>query len=134
MPDPFFDTVAYHLPREQPVGPEGGRPGIAHRVVMRVIWFVLATGARWEEVSPELGGSGSERRPESGTDCTPTCLRLLRTSQASHHRLGQTGGNKASGAAWRVESRPRNRNGGRRLHGQRHLLSRGSPLSSGEGA
>ena len=28
------------------------------RVVVRVIWFVLTTGARWEDVPPELGCSG----------------------------------------------------------------------------
>ena len=58
MPDEFFETVAHHLPPEQPVGPEGGRPRVGHRIVLRVIWFVLATGARWEDVPPELGCSG----------------------------------------------------------------------------
>src|SRR5918911_2802387 len=58
MPDGFFETVAPHLPPEQPVGPRGGRPRIGHRVVVRVIWFVLTTGARWEDVPPELGCSG----------------------------------------------------------------------------
>jgi transposase len=58
MPDEFYDLVAHHLPPEQPVGPKGGRPRIAHRVVLRVIWFVLATGDRWEDVPPELGCSG----------------------------------------------------------------------------
>src|SRR3954451_12235912 len=58
MPDEFFETVAHHLPPEQPLGPKGGRPRIGHRVVIRVIWFVLTTGARWEDVPPELGCSG----------------------------------------------------------------------------
>ena len=59
MPDEFYDLVAHHLPPEPPpVGPRGGRPWIGHRVVMRVIWFVLATGTRWEDVPPELGCSG----------------------------------------------------------------------------
>jgi transposase len=58
MPEAFFETVAHHLPPEQPVGPKGGRPRIGHRVVVRVIWFVLTTGARWEDVPPELGCSG----------------------------------------------------------------------------
>lgn len=58
MPDEFFEVVAHHLPPEQPVGPRGGRPRITHRVVMRVIWFVLASGTRWEDVPPELGCSG----------------------------------------------------------------------------
>jgi transposase len=58
MPDEFYDLVAHHLPPEQPVGLQGGRPRIAHRVVVRVIWFVLASGTRWEDVPQELGCSG----------------------------------------------------------------------------
>jgi transposase len=58
MPDAFYDLVAHHLPPEQPVGPHGGRPRIGHRIVMRVIWFVLATGNRWADVPLELGCSG----------------------------------------------------------------------------
>jgi len=58
MPDEFFETVAHHLPPEQPVGPKGGRPRVGHRVVVRVIGFVLATGCRWEDVPAALGCSG----------------------------------------------------------------------------
>ena len=58
MPDEFFDLVAHHLPPEPTVGPYGGRPPIGNRVVLRVIWFVLATGNRWEDVPHELGCSG----------------------------------------------------------------------------
>ena len=58
MPEEFFEIVSHHLPPEQTVGPKGGRPRVALRVVMRVIWFVLTTGARWEDVPPELGCSG----------------------------------------------------------------------------
>jgi transposase len=58
MPDCFFDLVAHHLPPEQRVGPLGGRPMNGHRTVVRVLWFVLATGIRWEDVPPELGCSG----------------------------------------------------------------------------
>lgn len=59
MPDEFYDLVAHHLPPEPPrVGPRGGRPWVEHRVAMRVIWFVLATGSRWEDVPHELGCSG----------------------------------------------------------------------------
>ncbi len=58
MPGEFFDLVAHHLPPEQPVGPKGGRPRVSHRVALRVIWFVLATGNRWEDVPQELGCSG----------------------------------------------------------------------------
>jgi transposase len=67
MPDEFYDLVAHHLPPEQPVGPRGGRPPIPHRVVVRVIWFVLAAGTRWEDVPAELGCSGrtAHRRPRA---------------------------------------------------------------------
>ena len=58
MPDEFFDLVAHLLPPEPTVGPYGGRPPIGHRVALRVIWFVLATGNRWEDVPRELGCSG----------------------------------------------------------------------------
>jgi len=58
MPDEFYDLVAHHLPPEQPVGLRGGRPRVGHRVALRVIWFVLATGDRWEDVPHELGCSG----------------------------------------------------------------------------
>ena len=58
MSDEFFEAVAHHLPPEQPVGPKGGRPRVGHRVVVRVIWFVLATGCRREDVPAELGRSG----------------------------------------------------------------------------
>ena len=36
----------------------GGRPPIAHQCILKVLWFVLATGCRWEDVPPELGCSG----------------------------------------------------------------------------
>ncbi len=58
MPEEFFEIVAHHLPPEQPVGPRGGRPRVGHRVVVRMIGFVLTTGCRWEDVPPELGCSG----------------------------------------------------------------------------
>jgi transposase len=58
MPAAFFELAAHHLPPEQPVGPEGGRPPASNRTVMKVLWFVLATGCRWEDVPPELGCSG----------------------------------------------------------------------------
>src|SRR5918994_638175 len=50
MPDAFFDLAAHHLPPEQPVGPEGGRPRVGHRAVLNVLWFVLASGRLWEEM------------------------------------------------------------------------------------
>jgi transposase len=58
MPEEFFEIASHHLPPEPAVGPKGGRPRVGHRIVMRVIWFVLTTGARWEDVPRELGCSG----------------------------------------------------------------------------
>ena len=58
LPDAFYDLVAHHLPPEQPVGPQGGRPRIPHRIALKVIWFVLASGCRWEDVPHEMGCSG----------------------------------------------------------------------------
>lgn len=58
MPDAFYQELEALLPAEKPVGDQGGRPRVSHFVVMKVIWFVLATGCRWEDVPAELGCSG----------------------------------------------------------------------------
>jgi transposase len=58
LPDEFYDLVAHHLPPEQPVGPSGGRPRVGHRTALKIIWFVLVSGCRWEDVPPEMGCSG----------------------------------------------------------------------------
>lgn len=58
MPDSFYDLLSHHLSPEQPVGTKGGRPRISHRVVLQVIWFVLVSGCRWEDVPPQMGCSG----------------------------------------------------------------------------
>jgi transposase len=58
MPERFMEELEAHLPPEQPVGPRGGRPAIGHAMVMKVIWFVLSTGCRWDDVPAEMGCSG----------------------------------------------------------------------------
>jgi transposase len=58
MPAEFMDELEPHLPPEEPVGPQGGRPTVNHWTVMKVIWYVLATGCRWADVPPEMGCSG----------------------------------------------------------------------------
>jgi transposase len=58
MPEQFMVELEPHLPPEQPVGARGGRPPIRHALVMKVIWFVLCTGCRWEDVPSEMGCSG----------------------------------------------------------------------------
>jgi transposase len=58
MPDEFFDELKPFLPAEKKVGRKGGRPRVPHRTVMNVIWFILVSGCRWEDVPPEMGCSG----------------------------------------------------------------------------
>jgi transposase len=58
MPPGFYKLAAHHLPPAPAAGPGGGRPVIEHRLVLKVLWFVLASGCRWEDVPPELGCSG----------------------------------------------------------------------------
>jgi transposase len=58
LPECFMEELEGHLSPEQPVGPRGGRPVIGHWAVMKVLWFVLSTGCRWEDVPAELGCSG----------------------------------------------------------------------------
>lgn len=58
MPEEFFEEVKSFLPREKRPGPVGGRPPIGNGIVLKVIWFVLVTGCRWEDVPLELGCSG----------------------------------------------------------------------------
>src|SRR5579872_332023 len=62
MPDEFYDLVSHHLPPEQPIGPKGGRPRICHRIVLKVIWYILVSGCRWEDVPLEMGCSGGTAR------------------------------------------------------------------------
>lgn len=63
MPEEFYDEVAaHHLPPDEPVGPQGGRPRIKNRVVLKVIRYVLTTGRRWDDVPPERGCSGETAR------------------------------------------------------------------------
>jgi transposase len=58
MPDASFELAEHHPPPEPMVGPAGGRPPIGHRRILKVLWFVLATGCRREDVPPEMGCSG----------------------------------------------------------------------------
>lgn len=58
MPPGFYELAAHHLPPERRTGPDGGRPTIGHRLVLKVQWFVLASGCRWEDVPSEMGCSG----------------------------------------------------------------------------
>jgi hypothetical protein len=37
MPDAFFAELEALLPSEEPMGPEGGRPRVPHRAVIKVL-------------------------------------------------------------------------------------------------
>jgi len=54
----FFEELEPYLPPEEPPRRQGGRPRIGHYIVMKVIWYVLATGCRWQDVPLEMGCSG----------------------------------------------------------------------------
>ena len=58
MPEPFYDLLSHHLPPEKAPGPRGGRPPITHRIIVGVLWYVLATGCRWDDVPKQMGCSG----------------------------------------------------------------------------
>lgn len=58
MPEEFWNEVEPQLPPDRPVGAQGGRPRITNRIVMNVLWFVLVTGCRWQDVPREMGCSG----------------------------------------------------------------------------
>lgn len=62
MPEEFFDVVSQHLPPDEPVGPDGGRPRVSNRCVMKVLWYFLATGCRWRDVPTEMGCCGETAR------------------------------------------------------------------------
>jgi transposase len=62
MPEKFYESARPMLPAEQEIGPQGGRPSKTHRVVLKVIWFVLVTGCRWKDVPQEMGCCGETAR------------------------------------------------------------------------
>jgi transposase len=58
MPAEFFAVVQPLLPPDQPVSARGGRPRVLNEVVVRVLWYVLTTGIRWQDVLASMGCSG----------------------------------------------------------------------------
>jgi transposase len=58
MPAGFWDVVKPFLPEDSPVGVKGGRPRVLNEVVLPVIWYVLTTGIRWQDVLASMGCSG----------------------------------------------------------------------------
>jgi transposase len=62
MPEKFYELARPMLPPEKKIGPKGGRPPTGHHVVLKVLWFVLVTGCRWEDVPQEMGCCGETAR------------------------------------------------------------------------
>jgi transposase len=62
MPEKFYESARPMLPAEKAIGLQGGRPSKTHRVVLKVIWFVLVTGCRWKDVPQEMGCCGETAR------------------------------------------------------------------------
>jgi transposase len=62
MPEEFYELARPMLPPEKEIGPLGGRPPKGHRVVLKVIWFVLVTSCRWKDVPQEMGCCGETAR------------------------------------------------------------------------
>src|ERR1700704_234530 len=58
MPEGFLDVVKPLLPEDKPVGVKGGRPRVLNEIALPVIWYVLATGIRWQDVLATMGCSG----------------------------------------------------------------------------
>jgi len=58
LPDELWDEIEPLLPPDERPGPQGGRPRILNKTVMRGIFFVLCTGIRWEDLPQEIGCSG----------------------------------------------------------------------------
>jgi transposase len=58
MPAEFWEVAGPLLPQDTPVGASGGRPRVRNEVALCVIWYVLTTGIRWEDVLQAMGCSG----------------------------------------------------------------------------
>ena len=62
MPEKFYELARRMLPPVKEIGPQGGQPPAAHRIVLKVIWFVIVTGCRWKDVPQEMGCCGETAR------------------------------------------------------------------------
>ena len=62
MPEKYYELAGPMLPPIKDNGPHGGRPATGHRIVLKVIWFVLVTGCRWKDVPLEMGCCGETAR------------------------------------------------------------------------
>jgi len=91
MPERFYESARPMLPAEREIGSRGGRPPKPHRVVLKVIWFVLVTGCRWKDVPREMGCCGETARTRlQAWECAGTwdqLHKLLLTMLNHEHRL-----------------------------------------------
>ncbi|MCA9117971.1 MAG: transposase [Planctomycetaceae bacterium] len=62
MPEQFYEEVNELLPQQKEPGLQGGRRPVPYYTVLKVIWFVLVTGCRWNDVPLELGCCGEMAR------------------------------------------------------------------------
>jgi hypothetical protein len=83
MPEAFFAELKTLLPADEPVGPEGSRPRVSCRVVIKVLCCVLVTGCRWEDVPLALGCSGCVAQPQGGISTHAVWIMI----SAGHRRV-----------------------------------------------
>jgi len=67
MPEKYYELAGPLLPPVKEPAPDGGRPPTPHRIVLKVIWFVLVTGCRWKDVPKEMGCCGETARTRMQT-------------------------------------------------------------------
>lgn len=84
MPKAFFGELKTLMLADEPVGPAGSRFRVSCRVLIKVLWCVLVTGCRWEDVPLALGCSGCAAQPQGGISSHAVWIRI---SKAGHRRV-----------------------------------------------
>ena len=100
MPEEFFDTVARHLPPEQPVGPKGGR--CTHFELLSGREGVAETGHGERARRPGLGPWGEGPIWRRGRRASTICARRsrrARSPRASKAQARAASRSSASGGA-----------------------------------
>jgi transposase len=62
MPEELLQLILSELPPLPAPAAHGGRPAIAHEVVLQVLWFALKTGTPWRMIPKAMGCSGETVR------------------------------------------------------------------------
>src|SRR5258706_351588 len=88
MPAGFWEAAEPYLPPDKPVGPRGGRPPIANRVALRVVWYVLTAGVRWQEgpAGPAEADAGRGVRRPRVRQRADAADRALAGDRAAHRQ------------------------------------------------